>query len=150
RIAHDRASHREALTLAARELARVAIEIRVQIQDRGRAGHAVGDYRSLRLAQFQAEAHVVAHGHVRIQGVALEHHRDVAVLRIEIVHRLAVDRDRAGRDFLEPGEHSKKRGLAATRRADEDHELAVLDVEAHAVDDLRDAEGLFDVLKGYG
>ena len=35
--------------------------------------------------------------------------------------------------------------LAAARRADQHHELAVGDVEADAVDDLGVAEGLLDV-----
>jgi hypothetical protein len=32
------------------------------------------------LRQLQAEGHVVEHGHVRVQRVVLEHHRDVALL----------------------------------------------------------------------
>jgi hypothetical protein len=38
--------------------------------------------------------------------------------------------DRAGVDLLEPGEHPQQRRLAAARRADQHHELAVGDVEA--------------------
>ena len=48
----------------------------------------------------------------------------------------AVDQDRAAADLLEPGDHAQQRRLAAARRADQDQELAVGDVEADAVDDL--------------
>ena len=48
-----------------------------------------------------------------------------------------------------PAQHPQQRRLAAARRADEHHELAVLDVEADAVDDLGAAEGLLDVLERY-
>ena len=34
-----------------------------------------------RLGQLEGERHVLPHGHVRVEGVALEHHGDVAVLR---------------------------------------------------------------------
>ena len=48
----------------------------------------------------------------------------------------------AGGHVLEPGDEAQKRRLAAARRADEDHELAVLDVEVDAVDDADRAERL--------
>ena len=46
----------------------------------------------------------------------------------------AVDRDPALGDLLEPGDHAQERRLAAAGGADEDDELAVLDLEAHVVD----------------
>jgi hypothetical protein len=36
---------------------------------------------------------------------------------------------------LQAGQHAQKRGLAAARRADEDDEFAVLDIDADALDD---------------
>ena len=57
---------------------------------------------------------------------------------------LAVDEDLAAGDLLEPGDHPQQRGLSAAGRADEDDELAVLDVEVDAVDDLDRAEALDD------
>ena len=44
------------------------------------------------LRQLERERHVLAHGHVRVQRVALEHHRDVAVRGRRVVDDLAVDR----------------------------------------------------------
>ena len=40
-------------------------------------------------------------------------------------------------DVLEPGDHPQRGGLAATGWADEDEELAVVDLEAQVVDRLK-------------
>ena len=83
------------------------------------------------------ERHVLVHGHVRVERVVLEHHRDVAILRRHVVDDIRSDQDLAARDVLEAGDHAQRRGLAAARRADQHHELLVLDVEidaAHRLD----------------
>ena len=59
---------------------------------------------------------------------------------LEVVHHPAVDLDGAGGDRFEPGDHAQKRGLAAAGRPDDDDELAVGDVDRHALDHL-DAAG---------
>ena len=146
-IADDRPAHCDALPLSARELARKALQVWVEVQDLRRLGDALVDHRRLLLAKLQAERHVVMHCHVRIQRIALEHHRDVAILRFHLVDDLAVDRDRAAGDLLQPRQHSQQRRLAAAGRPDEHHEFAVVDVEADAVDDLGRAIGLLDVLE---
>ena len=87
-------------------------------------------------ASFEREAHVLAHGHVRVQRVVLEDHRDVAVLRRALVDDLVADAQLALGDVLEPGDHPQRRRLPAARRADEDHELAVGDVEVEVLDGL--------------
>ena len=60
------------------------------------------------LASLQRERHVLADGHVRIQRVALEHHRDVAVARGDLVDDLAADPQLAGRDVLEARDHVQR------------------------------------------
>ena len=87
-----------------------------------------------RLRELQRERDVVAHGHVRIQRVALEHHRDVAVARGDLVDDLAADPQLAGRDVLEPRDHVQRGRLPATGRPDEDHELAVGDLQVEVLD----------------
>src|SRR5207245_1322743 len=65
RLSHDRASHRDALALAARELARIAPQVFLQAEDQRR----LLDAQARLLARFagepQAEGHVVVHVHVR-------------------------------------------------------------------------------------
>ena len=86
---------------------------------------------------LEREAHVPRRGHVRIQRVVLEDHGDVAVLRGEVVHDLTVDLHVPGRDRLEAGDHPQRRRLSAAGRADEDDELARLDLEVEIGDGLR-------------
>jgi len=85
-IAHDGAAHGDALTLAARELAGIALEQLAEAEDVGRPLHPLGDQCAVRLPQLQAEGHVVVDGLVRVERVVLEHHGDVAVARRHVVH----------------------------------------------------------------
>ena len=79
---------------------------------------------------------------MRIERVVLEHHRDVAILGLELVDDAVADGDLAAGDRLEPGDHAQQGRLAAARRADDDDELAVGDLAVDAVDDLDAAVGL--------
>ena len=94
-VAHDRPAHRHALALAAGQLFREPVQQRAQVEDARRVVHPLGRHPGVGLAQLQAEGHVVAHRHVRVQRIALEHHRDVAVLGFEVVDDLVVDQDLA-------------------------------------------------------
>ena len=105
RIAHDGAPQRDALALAARQRARLAVEQALDAQDAGGALHALVDVRARELAHLQRERHVLAHRHVRVQRVALEHHRDVAVLGRNVVDQLVADVDLAGGRLLKAGDH---------------------------------------------
>ena len=81
------------------------------------------------LGDLERERHVLPHGHVRVDGVALEHHRHVAVLGVDVVDDLAADLQLALGDVLEADDHVEQRRLPAARRAHEDEELAVADGE---------------------
>ena len=85
---------------------------------------------------FSEKRHVVGDGHVRIEGVVLEHHGDVALLRRHGVHHPRADQDLAAGDGLEPRDHAQQRRLPAAGRADEDDEFPVRDVEGDAVQHL--------------
>src|SRR5439155_11070120 len=101
--------------------------------------------RLRQLAELEAEGEVLLHGHVGVERVALEDHGDVALLRREVVHDPVADPDLAGADLLEARQHPQRRRLPAARRADDDHQLAVVDRQVEVVDggravvvDLRD------------
>ena len=61
----------------------------------------------------------------------------------------AADRDLAAGDLLEPGDHAQRRALAAARRADQDDELLVDDVEVDAADGLDVVVLLDDLAQRY-
>jgi len=66
---------------------------------------------------------------VRIQGVGLEDHRDVAVTRGEVVDDAVSDPHLAFGDRLETSHHAQSRRLAAAGGSNEDHEFAVGNVD---------------------
>ena len=84
---------------------------------------------------------------MRIERVVLEHHGDVALFRRHVVDDALADQDVALRNLLEPGDHPEQRRFPAARRPDQDDELAVGDIDVHAVDDLHRAEGFADIAK---
>ncbi len=130
RLAHDRASHRDTLPLAARQLCRPALQHVLEPEHARDLLHAASLLLLRNLAHAQAEGEVVVDRLVRIERVVLEDHGDVAVARREVVDDPVADADLAVRDLLEPGDHPQRGRLAATGRPDQDHELALGDVEA--------------------
>jgi len=98
RVTHDGAAKRDALALAAGELARLALEIIADAENVRRLPHALVDLGLGEFAHLQAERHVVVHAHVRIERVVLEHHGDVAIHGRQLIDHVAVDGDVAGTD----------------------------------------------------
>jgi hypothetical protein len=107
-----------------------------EVEDLRRVLDALVDLALVDAVQLEREAHVVAHRHVRVERVVLEDHRDVTIARRLLVDDLVADPQLALADVLEPRDHPQRGRLAAARRSDEDHELAVLDLEAHVLDGL--------------
>jgi hypothetical protein len=66
---------------------------------------------------------------MRVQGVALEHHRQAALSRRRIVDAFAGYADFARADFLQSGDHAQQRRFAAAGRPHQDHEFAIPDGE---------------------
>ena len=147
RLADDRPTDRDPLPLAAGELARLALEQVGDVEDLRRLGDEPFDLGGRRLADAQAEVDVLAHRHVGVERVVLEHHRDVAVLRRQVVDDPAADRDRAAGDLLEAGHHPQRRRLAAARRTHQHHELVVADLEIELPDDGHVAVSLRDAVE---
>ncbi len=135
-LAHQRAAHRDALALAARKLARPALEQMLDLQRLGDVRHRLVALRLGNAAHFHAEGHVLRHRHVGIERVGLEHHRDVALGGVQIVDRLAVDADLAGADRFEAGDRVEQGRLAAARGADEHEEAALVEGEVDALEDF--------------
>ena len=130
-LAHDGSTHRHPLTLTTRERLGLAVQELRDLQDLGGFVHPRVDLRLRHLAEFQPERHVVVHRHVRIEGVVLEHHRDIPILGRHIVDEFVPDVHLALGDLLEPGDHPQNRRLSTTGRTDQNEELRVLDDEVH-------------------
>ena len=105
RLAHDRAAHGDPLPLPARERARLAVEVGVEAEQLRSLVDALVDLLLVELLQLQAEADVVVDGQVRVERVALEDHRDVAVARGHVVDDPIADLQLALGDLLEARDH---------------------------------------------
>jgi hypothetical protein len=92
--------------------------------------------------QLQAEGHVVVQAHVRVQRVALEHHRDAALGRRHVVDHALADAQLARADVLQPAITRSSVDLPQPEGPDEDHELAVPDLQVDTVQDPDFAEVL--------
>jgi hypothetical protein len=84
---------------------------------------------------------------VGIERIALEDHRDVAVLGRDVVDNALADPQRPAGDLLEPRDHPEGGRLAASGRPDQDHELAIADLDVHVLDGVEIAVELVDVLE---
>ena len=62
---------------------------------------------------------------MRIQSVVLEYHRDISVLRLNVVYNSVANLQFAGRNVLKTCDHTKCCRLTTTRRSYEDDELFV-------------------------
>ena len=130
---HDSARERDALALAARELARDSGREACRAAP-GAATSTTFASISLRGSRRMASGigDVVEDGLVRVERVGLEDHGDVAVLRQDVGDVAAADQDAAGGDRLEARDHPQRGRLARARRAEQDEELAGLHLERKA------------------
>ena len=96
------------------------------------------------------EHHVALGGEVREQVEALEHHADVLAHLVDVglgVGDLDVlEADLAARRLLEPVDAAQHRRLARARRPQDHDDLALLDLQVDALENLERAEGLPQVL----
>ena len=136
RLAHDGPAHRDPLPLPAGERGRLALQVLLDAQHRGHLADPAPDLVVRQLALLEAERQILLHRHMRVKRVVLEHHRDVTILGRQVIDDLAADADRAGRYLLQPRDRPQRRGLAASRRPDQNHELAIADLQAELVDRL--------------
>jgi hypothetical protein len=145
RITHDGAAHRDALALAAGELARIALEQDIEAENVRGLLHAGLDLRGRSAPQPERKAHIGGDRHMGVERVVLEDHRDVALFGRHVVDHAIADADLARRDVLEAGNHPEQCRFAAAGWPDQDDELAVADRDVDAVNDLDYAKGFPDV-----
>ena len=74
---------------------------------------------------------------MRIQSIVLEYHRDVSVLRLNVIYNLVTNLQFSGRDLFQAGDHSKRCRFAASGRSYEDDELLVFDLKVEVFNRLK-------------
>ena len=141
RLPHDRTAKGDPLPLAPAELSRLPTQERLDLEQLGGPVHPVDDFALRKPRVLQREGHVPVDGHVRIQRITLEHHRDVPFLRIQIVHQAIPDVDLSSVRLFEPSDASEGRRLATARGAEEDDEFLV----AHLQVQVLDRDGPFEL-----
>ena len=127
RLTHNRATHRDPLPLTTRQSLRLTLQEIGDLEHFSSVIHAALDLILGRLTQLQPERHIVIHRHMRIQRIILEHHRNIAVLRGDVIHQLVTDVHLPLRDLLQTRDHAQHRRLATPRRTHKNQELAVSD-----------------------
>ena len=134
RFAHDGAGEGDALALAAGKLGRAAVQEVVKLHHRGGAA----DFRIMRFgvdaADLEGKADVFVDVHIGVERIALEHHGDIAVFRIEVIDPLAIDENIAFCGLLETGDHAHGRRLATAGGAEQNEELFIGNREVEIID----------------
>ena len=130
RVTDHGAAQSNTLTLTTGQSLRLTVEQVLNLQNLGSLADALVDLVLGHLAQLQTESHVLVNGHVRVQGVVLEDHRDVAVFRGNVVDQTVTDVHLTAGDLLQTGDHTQGGGLAAAGRTDENDKFLVGDLKA--------------------
>ena len=146
RLHRQGAGHGDALTLTARQFARIAFQQLFDMHQRCHAFDAAGDLGVRHLGHPQTEADVLEDRQMRKDGIILEDHRDATVLGGQVIDAAPADPDLSGRGGFQPGDDAQQRGLAAARCAQQDHEFLVRDGQVDVVQGLICPEGLGDIL----
>ncbi len=147
RLADERARKRDALLLAARELARLALAEAAELDELEHLLDPAPDLLLVDLLAAEAERDVLEDRQVREQRVALEDGVDVAAIGREAGDVAPRELDDAARRLLEAADHPQRRRLAAARRAEHREEAAALDLHRERVDGDDLVELLRDVLQ---
>ncbi len=120
RPVHDRAGERHPLLLTAGELAGPARRDVVELDEPQRLVRLRDGIRDP--SAPQSERDVLDHGHVRKQRIALEHRVDRTLVGLHGRHVLPADQDAPCRGIFESRDEAERRGLSASRRAEQREE----------------------------
>ena len=145
-LVDQRTGQRHSLLLAAGELVGPALLHPGQAHHPYGLGHPLRQFGILDPAHPQPELDVLAHGHVREQGVRLEHGVDRPPVRRRHTHLLTEDPQAPLGRQVEARDHAQGGGLAAARRPQQGEELPVVDGEVDVVDRHHLTEALGDAV----
>lgn len=138
---HERAGDCHALQLTTGELVWRAGTVTCKAHPLERLVDARCDLGRWDLPGLQPIGHVFGDSVVREDRVVLKHHAGVAAMRGQGIDAPVVERNRAGFDIDEAGDHAQQRRLPAARRPKQREQLAMPDVERDVVHGPHRAEG---------
>ena len=148
-MSHDGAADGNPLTLPTRELARQPFKQRRDAQHRRRRVDTLLYFWLGELACPQPEGDVVVHRQMRVKRVILEHHRDIAITRPQLIDHPAPDLYLAAADVFETCDASQQRALTAARWANEDDKFAVVDAQVDALEGMHRSVVFVQVFYSY-
>jgi len=129
----QRTGQRHPLLLTAGELGRLAASEVGHLDDAEHLQRPPPPLAATHAAHPQAERHVVENGHVRPEGVVLEHHAAVAPVRRAAGGVGVAEEDPTAVRRIEPRDDTQQRRLAATRRTQKKKQFPRLDRQRHVV-----------------
>lgn len=133
-IVGERAGQRHALPLAARALRhRAVVVVGRKVGERKAFGGPLAPLLLAHAAALQRIGDVLADGHVGKKGQRLEHHAERALVGRRFVDARAAQQDLPARRAVHAHEHSDESGLPRAGRPDDGEELALGDLEIHAL-----------------
>ena len=133
RLEDECAGESDPLLLATGQLARHPFAEALEVRQRQQAVDLAADDVLAGAAHPQGEADVLAHRHGRKEGIALEDHAEIALLRRQSSDVPVAKPDTTCRRRNEARDHHQDRRLAGARRAKERQERAGGDVERDVV-----------------
>src|SRR5690349_9159657 len=89
------------------------------------------------MAQLEREGHVLVDAHVRVEGVVLEDHGDVAIFGRHIIDAPLPNVEIPAGDLLQSRDHAQDRRFAAAGGADEDEKFVIADMQVQVLDHRR-------------
>ena len=94
------------------------------------------------ISHLQRKTNVLAYGHGGIEPVVLKHHRNITILRLQIIDSPATHMNIAGSRLLKSRYQTHGGGLATTGRAKKHNKLLVFDIQIK-IPDTHDVAPLF-------
>ena len=148
-VARQSTAHGHPLTLAARELTRLAVQQMTDLQHGRDTRHCLFSHRFGHLANLQTKGDVFGHRHVGVQRVALKHHGNVTVLAGQVGHIALTNVNAAAGRLVQSRDHRQQGRFTAAGGSDQDQELPGFDFYVDAFENVnRLVVGFMNVANG--
>ena len=146
RFFHQGAPQSDALLLPAGKLPRAPIEQLANAHHVGHLPHSFILHVLGNFFQLERIGDILEDGHVRIEGIALEDHADIAILRLHGVDHAFTKANEALSWFVDAGQRQQRCRFATTRGTQEGDKLAIVNMKRQILDANDIAEFLGQVV----